>query len=188
MSSGQAESDEGSAGPDHLIVGQISKAHGVKGELLVWPLTDTVDTVFAAGRELLLGDTEGELGDSTSTMTVERSRPYKRGVLVKFEEVSDRMLAERLARRYLLAPVEELPPLDEDEVFYHQLLGLEVVTTSGERVGQVREVFDTEPAHLLEVKGTDRLHLIPLISQIVEEIDVDGGRLVIDPLPGLLDL
>lgn len=178
----------GHAGPEHLVVGQVTKAHGTRGEVLVWPLTDTAEEVFAPGSEVLLGDTDGELGDSPWTLTVERSRPFKRGLLIKFDEVVDRTIAERISRRYLLASLDELPPLAEGEVFYHQLLGLEVVTVDGEPVGQVREVFDTEPAHLLEVKSATGLHLIPFVDRIIREVDVDGRRLVIDPPPGLLDV
>lgn len=166
----------------------MTKAHGTRGEVLVWPLTDSEEEVFAAGSELVLGDAEGELGPSPEPLTVERARPFRRGLLVKFEEIEDRTRAEEVARRYLLASTEQLAPLTEGEVFYHQLLGLEVFTTEGWHVGRVREVYDAEPADLLEVKGERRLHLIPFLERIVREIDLEGGRLVIDPPPGLLDV
>lgn len=173
--------------PEHLVVGQIAKPHGVKGDLYIWLLTDRPDAVYVEGRRLDLGDPEGRRSDDGDTLVVERARPYKRGLLVKFEGVDDRTAAEPLGQRYLLLPAEEIEPLAEGELFYHQLLGLEVETVDGESIGRIREVYETEPSHLLEVKG-DRVRLVPLTGQVVKEVDLENGRLVIDPPPGLLDL
>ncbi|HEX6939983.1 MAG TPA: ribosome maturation factor RimM [Longimicrobiales bacterium] len=174
--------------PEYLVVGHVAKLHGTRGEVFVWPLTDEVEDVYAPGREVWLGNEEGELEPGSPALVVERHRPFKRGLLVKFEGYDDRTSVEPLARRYLLAPIESLRPLEEGEVYYHQLLGCEVVTRDGEVVGRVREVYDTEPADLLEVKGGGRSYLIPFVERIVEEVDVDAGRIVINPPPGLLDL
>lgn len=176
------------APPDHLVVGHLAKPHGTKGELLVWPLTDAPDEVFAPGRELIVGDEQGELGAAPERWVVERCRPFKRGLLVKFDGLDDRTSVEPLVGRYVLLPASELAEPAGDELMYHQLLGLRVETVDGAVVGQVREVFETEPAHLLEVKGDDRIHLIPLAWRIVREVDLDGGRLVIEAPPGLLEL
>jgi 16S rRNA processing protein RimM len=176
------------AEPEFLAVGHITKAHGTKGEVFVWPLTDTPHEIFAPGREVILGDTEGDVGDEPLALVVEHTRPFKRGVLVRFEGYPDRTAVDPLAQRYVLLPIEELEPLEEGEVYYHQLLGLEVVTTEGEVVGRVREVFDTEPAHLLEVKGPEKVHLIPFVERIVKKVDLEAGRVVIKPPPGLLEL
>jgi 16S rRNA processing protein RimM len=82
-----------------------------------------------------------------------------------------------------------VPPAAEDEVFYHELLGMRVETVAGVVAGVVREVFETEPHHLLEVVDDDgHKRLIPFAARIVRTIDRDGRRLVIDPPPGLLEL
>ena len=175
--------------PDHLVVGHVTKAHGTKGEVFVWPLTDRPDESFAEGRTLLLGDERGELGEDSEELVVERSRPFKRGQLVKFDGFDDRTAVEELGGRYLLVPFEVLGELEEGEAFYHQLLDAEVVTVDGEVVGKVREVFETEPAHLLEVKSpSGKLHLIPFAERIVKRVDAEAGRIVIKPPPGLLEL
>lgn len=176
--------------PTHLVVGHVSKPHGTKGELFVWPLTDAVDEVFAEGRSLLVGDEHGKLDAAyTEPVTIESVRPFKRGVLVKIEGRDSREAVDELAQRYLLAPVEELAPPAEDEVYYHQLLGMKVVTNEGQEVGKVREVYETHPAELLEVKTEDgRTHLIPFAERIVKKVDVENGEIVIKPPPGLLDI
>lgn len=175
--------------PEHLVVGHISKPHGTKGELFVMPLTDRPGDVFAAGRELFLGDEEGAVSADASIVVVESSRAFKRGLLVKLREVEGRDDADPLAGLYFLLPVDALPPREEGEFFYHELLGLHVVTVGGDEVGRVREVFDTEPHHLLEVEAPDgKVRLIPFAERIVREVDAGNRRLVIDPPEGLLDL
>lgn len=174
--------------PAYLVVGHVSRAHGTRGELVVTSLTDRPAATFAVGKRVLVGDEEGEAGPSSAGLTVESVRPHRDAMLVKFEGVGTRTEAELLRGRYLLVPSSEVAAPAEDEVFYHQLLGLRVETTSGEQVGRVREVFETEPDHLLEVKGSGRVHLVPFSRRIVRRVDLDGGRLVIDPPEGLLDL
>jgi 16S rRNA processing protein RimM len=174
--------------PAYLVVGHVSKPHGTRGDLLIWSLTDDPDEVFAAGRRLLLGTESGEAGEGAAEVVVEASRPFKKGLLVRLVGVTDRNQAEALVSRYLLVPAEERGDAAEGEVFYHQLLGLMVETVSGEAVGRVREVYETEPAHLLEVKGPDRVHLIPFSREVVRSVDTDAGRLVIEPPEGLLEL
>jgi 16S rRNA processing protein RimM len=175
--------------PEHLVVGQISKAHGTKGEVVIWPLTDRPDAVFAEDAELLLGDEDGRLGEKRDTLKIESVRPFKKALLVKFAGMEDRGDLDDYLGLYLLAPLAELAPREEGEVFYHELLGLRVETVTGDRVGAVSEVFDTEPTHLLEVKGDDgRVRLIPFAANIVKQVDVAGGRIVIDPPTGLLEI
>jgi 16S rRNA processing protein RimM len=184
-----ADAGERAPSPEHLVVGHVSKAHGTRGEVFVWPLTDRPGEVFTPGRSLLLGNEDGDLAPDAPVVVIESIRPFKGGLLVKFEERSARSDADPLARHYLLLPLRDLPPPGEDELFYHELLGCTVDTVSGTRVGVVREVFETEPNHLLEVKSADgRLHLVPFAKRIVRDIDRAGRRLVIDPPEGLLDL
>ena len=176
--------------PSHLVVGHVTKPHGTKGELFIWPLTDHVPEVFAEGRALLVGDANGNLdAEYAEPVVVESTREFKRGLLVRFRGREDREAVAELAQRYVLAPVEELTPPGEDEVYYHQLLAMKVVTNEGQYVGQVREVYETYPAHLLEVKTEDgRTHLIPFAERIVKKVDVENGEIVIKPTPGLLEI
>jgi 16S rRNA processing protein RimM len=174
--------------PEHLVVGHLTKAHGTRGELLVRVLTDAPEEVFGPGRRLILGDERGEVGTVPEEGTVEESRSYRKGWLLKLSGVSDRAGAESLAGRYVLVPREERGEPGEGEYYYHQLLGLRVETVTGEDVGRVREVYETEPHHMLEVKGGGGMHLVPFRRQVVRVVDLAEGRLVIDPPEGLLDL
>lgn len=176
--------------PRHLVVGHVGRAHGTKGDVFVHVLTDRPESFFAPDAELILGDEEGEVdGEELEVVEVDEARPFKDGYLVRFAGVEGRDGAESFTRRYLLVPAEWAAPNEEDELYYHELLGMSVETVEGEPVGTVREVFETKPAHLLEVKAENgKSRLIPFTKQVVREIDAGGRRLVIDPPPGLLEI
>lgn len=175
--------------PVFLVVGHLNKVHGTKGELYVWPLTDHPESVFAPGVMLYLGDEAGDAPDASQpTLAVEAVRPFRRGYLLKVEGVTTRTQAEYLQGRYVLRPREELAALEEEEVFYHQLLGMKVITVGGEEVGEVVEVYELASADLLAVRGPGGLHHIPFLKSIVREVDPGAGKLIIDPPEGLLDL
>lgn len=175
--------------PPFVVVGHVSKPHGTKGEFFVWPLTDHPEAAFEPGVELRIADPAGELPDERfPPVRVEEVRPYRRGFLLRLEGIDDRDRADVLRNRYLIRPFEAVEPLAEDEIFYHQLLGLKVVTRDGTEVGVVREVYGLRPADLLEVRGAERDHLIPFTREIVVEWSVEEGRLVVDPPRGLLEL
>jgi 16S rRNA processing protein RimM len=175
--------------PSYLVVGHINKAHGTKGEVFVWPLTDHPESSFAPGVILFLGDETGDSPDSSQpSLAIEAVRPFRGGYLLRFPGVKDRTGAEYLHGRYLLRPTGELEELEEGEVFYHQLLGMKVFTVDGDEVGEVVEVYELRPADLLEVRGPDGTCHIPFLRSIIRDVDVDSGRLVVDPPAGLLDL
>jgi len=179
----------GRQAPAFLIVGHLNKAHGTKGELFAWPLTDHPEVVYEPGTVFQAGDVDSNAPDpDMPPLRLVAARPFKRGYLVAFAGVHDREGAERLQGRYLFRETEALEPLQEGEVFYHQLLGMQVVTTTGEQVGTIREVYELRPADLLEVHGPRGEVMIPFLSHIVVEVDPEAGRMVIDPPEGLLDL
>src|ERR1700730_12482511 len=109
-------------GPEYAIVGLIRKAQGIRGEVIIEPLTDKPDVVFASGSRVFAGTSDGDLAvvhdargkEEIPTLTVSDSRPFKKGLLVQFEELHDRDSADLWRGRYLLAPFSELPPLQED--------------------------------------------------------------------------
>ncbi len=174
--------------PQHLVVGHLNKVHGTKGEVFIWPLTDHPESTFAPGVVLYMGDAEGGLSPDRPTARVETSRAYRRGFLVRFAGICDRQGAQDLCGRDVLRGIEDVGGLEEGEVFYHDLLGMEVLTVEGERVGEVVEVYELRPADVLEVRGPEKDIMIPFIAEMVRSVDVERNRIVIDPPDGLLDL
>ncbi len=180
---------DGAGAPEWVVVGHVSKPHGTKGELFIWPLTDHPDRTFAPGVELHVADGSGERPDpSLDALRIREARGYRKGALVSFDGVGDRDTAATLHGRYLVRPFSEVEPRAEDELFYHELLGLMVVTEEGEEVGEVIEVYPLRPSDLLEVRRGDGTILIPFREELVKGWDLEAGRLVIAPPKGLLDL
>lgn len=176
------------ATPHFLVVGHINKPHGTKGEVFVWTLTDHPESTFAPGVVLLIGDESGKVQEGEPTIRVETVRPFRKGVLVRFEGSFTRNHAEELRGCYLLRSAEELEGRDEDELFYHELLDLEVVTVDGTELGRISEVYELKPAHMLEVRGGSKSLMIPFLKDIVVGVDLEAGILTIDPPEGLLDI
>lgn len=174
--------------PEFLVVGHVSKPHGIRGEVVIHPLTDHPEGAFAPGVVLLVSGRDGAPDPAHPPLRIESSRVANRGWLVRFGGSRDRNDAERFRGHDLLRALVDLEPLDDGEVFYHQLLRLEVFTAEGESLGRVREVYEMHPADLLEVAGPRGVLLIPFRKEIVTAVEVDAGRITIDPPPGLLDL
>lgn len=161
--------------PDELLaVGRIARAHGVRGEVAVQPLTE-VEGRFAPGAVLRLGP------DGARRVTVHSSRPHGHRLLVRFEDLLDRTAAEELRGVLLLVPASEAPDPGEDSWWPHELVGCDVVTEAGRSLGPVTEVLHN-PANDLWV--TERA-LVPAIRDVVLEVDTDGRRIVVRELPGL---
>lgn len=108
-------------------------------------------------------------------------------VLLKLDGYPTRTEAELLRNELLQVPEDEAIPLEEGEYFLHQLLGLEVVTESGRSLGRLTSVLETGANNVFVIEGAPGELLIPDIPDVVREVDVAGGRIVIRPLPGLLD-
>jgi 16S rRNA processing protein RimM len=181
--------------PEYAIVGLIRKAQGIRGEVVVEPLTDKPDVVFASGSRVFAGTTDGELAvahdvrgeDEVPTLTIARSQPFKKGLIVQFEELQDRDSAELWRGRYLLAPFSELPPLQDDEVYLHDLTGMKVVSAAGEAIGQVTAFYELPQGIVLDVQTSRGSVLIPYRAEIIVRTDLETRTIVVDDKIGLLD-
>jgi 16S rRNA processing protein RimM len=174
--------------PEYLIVGTVQKPHGIKGELFVRLETDRPDAVFAPGRALVLGDARGRRSDAV--LTIERARAFKGGMLVKVAEHAGRTPEmDALRGRTLLALRGETAALADDEVFYHDLLGLRVVTPAEGTIGTVADVYDAPSGPLLSVRreGGKEL-LIPFVRETIRRLDAAEKVLELEVPPGLLEL
>lgn len=179
----------GRTNPPFVVVGHVNRPHGTKGEFFVWSLTDRPDDTFVEGAELRVAVAKGDVPDELfPRLQITTVRPYRKGFLLAFQGIDGRERGDLLREKYLLRPFEDVPPLDEGEVFYHQLLGTRVVTRDGREVGVIREVYPLRPVDLLEVVGKDGVRLLPFTESLVVEMDAEAGQMVIDPEEGLLEL
>ncbi|GAA1240338.1 hypothetical protein GCM10009676_26570 [Prauserella halophila] len=162
----------------------MAKAHGIRGELAVDVRTDSPEERFAEGSVLTGKSRNG----GTTRLTVAAARWHSGRLLLRFEEVPDRTEAERQRGLLLLAEARELPPIDDPDEFYdHELEGLRAELTDGSVVGTVRAVVHSPGGELLSLDRDGGEALVPFVREIVPEVDVDGGRVVLDPPEGLLD-
>lgn len=163
-----------------LLVGKIGRAHGLRGELAIDVRTDEPDRRFASGT--VFATARGKL-------TVTRSHWHGQRLLASFAEVPDRTEAEKLRGTELrvTVPLDERP--DDPEEFYdHQLVGLAVVDVEGTEIGQVAEVLHLPAQDVLTVRlPVGREILLPFVADLVPTVDLDAGRVVAIPPPGLLD-
>ena len=174
-----------------VVVGRIGKPHGIHGELSVEPRTDEPGRRFAVGASLGVQTPRGTAppgADRPATLTVRSTRWHQSRLLIEFEEVGDRTVAEGLRGLVLVTHVDAgEAPEDPEEFYDHQLVGLRVLTTEGQSVGQVAQVIHGAGQDLLAVQAADgREVLVPFVSQLVPEVDVPGGRLTVVDQPGLL--
>ena len=177
--------------PAFIIVGRVRKAHGIRGEVVVEPITDAPDAVFASGRRVYAGTVAGDLAPNRAELHIAASRPFNEGLLVTFAEVPDRTAAETWRGRYLLAPADELPPPADDEVYVHQLPGMRVELTSGEVVGTVEETYELPQGLALDVRRVPPREaetvLILFDERTIASLDRDTRVIRVTPPDGLLE-
>ncbi len=173
-------------GPTHLVVGLLKKPHGIKGEALVYPVTDEPETIFAIGRRLAVLDGEGRA--TGRELVITRCRPYHRAWLLQFEGIDTREALLQMRERHLAIPAGEARPLEPGEFYLYELVGLRVATVGGEAVGVVEQVVEAPAGWLLDVAGQARRHLIPFTGSVVQRVDRAQRLVVITPPAGLLEL
>jgi 16S rRNA processing protein RimM len=188
-----------------VIVGRIGRPHGIRGEVVIGVRTDEPDLRFAVGSRLDLersaaagggGAADGTQSPGTGQdpgpeqLTVAAARWHSGQLLVSFAGVTDRTAAGELTGGWLGVDTSQLPEVgDPDEFRDHELIGLSVRTTSGDPVGEVTDVLHYGQ-DLLVVRRSGHPageFLVPFVKEIVPEVDIRGGVVVIDPPRGLLD-
>jgi 16S rRNA processing protein RimM len=164
-------------GAGKLLAGEIGKPHGISGEVYVIPISDDPRR-FEPGSRLLHADGR--------SLTVQSARPHRNRFLVKFEGIDTRTDAETL-RGALFVRSEDLRDLAEGEYWPHDLIGCRVVQSDGDEVGEVMDVVPG-PAHdFLAVRTERGDRLVPLVGDIVVNVDLAARRIRVDPPAGLLE-
>ena len=172
-----------------VIRATVRAAHGIKGHVRASLSTDFPERVMDA-RELTMRLPDGRI----EVRELERANVYKTGLLLKLRGIDDRTAAEALRGAEVVADRDELPALADDEIYWHQLIGLRVVTTDGREVGEITDILRTgsNDVYVTEIpsatgRGKRPGPLIPAIDDVLERVDPEGGQVIIRPMPGLLD-
>jgi len=164
-----------------VVIGRVGHAHGVRGEVSVEPRTDEPALRFAPGTALRPEPAV------RASLTVAAVRRHGRRLLVSFEQVTDRAAAESLAGVALLAEVDATARPEHPEEFYdHHLVGLTARTATGDTVGQVSDVLHLPAQDVLVLATPEGEALVPFVTELVPDVDLDAGELTVADLPGLL--
>ena len=170
--------------PRYLLLGEILRPHGVRGELRMRILTAYPERIT----QLKMGyvGTDPESADA-SGYQVEHMRMHQDYGLLKLAGIDDRSQAELLRQLFVMVDFQDAVPLDEDEVYLYQLIGLLVETESGEQLGRITEVLETGANDVYIVNGpTYGEILIPVTNQTIVKTDLEAGKLVVNLPEGLL--
>jgi 16S rRNA processing protein RimM len=159
----------------------IVGAHGIKGAVRVKFFTETPEYYLSVKLFFL------ENARQLLPIKVSRILPAKKGWIIFFEEIDSRNAAEKIKGCRLLLPDEQLKPLESDEFFIHQLIGCRVEDQNGLFLGEVTDFLDTGANNVYEVHNGESEFLIPDVPHVVLELDLEKQRMVIDPLPGLIE-
>lgn len=168
----------------YLAVGLIVGVHGLRGEVKVEIHSDFPER-FAAGSELLLGDTSKKI-------TIKSSRLHKGHMLLSLAGVNTRNQADDLRNLWLFVAEEDAATLDEGTYWIHDLIGLTVQTEDGQTLGTMTDVLATGANDVYTIQPSAGINrgreiLLPAIADVVQQVDLEKGIMIVTLQPGLLE-
>ena len=164
---------------EKILIGKITSAVGLKGEVNVYNYSDSVE-IYENTPEIFVDD---------ERMKVLGVRTQKNMVILRLAGIDDRNAAEKARGREIFVTEEDLPELPEGEYYVRDLIGMTVVTTDGETLGEVSDVIQNTAQDLFEVRmDSGRKVLIPRVDAFVKDIDAQQRRICVQLQEGLLDL
>ena len=165
-----------------VFLGRLVNTHGIRGHVRLLPYHFPCPTLRDAVTVLLQPK-----GVAPAAYQVEEARPHRPFVLLKFKGIDSIEAARTLVGAALAVKEHDLPPLAEEEFYHYQVIGMEVITTSGAVLGTIKHAFFTGSHDVWVVRRGAREYLIPVIEEVVRSLDIPGKRVIIEPQEGLLD-
>ncbi len=165
-------------------VGKIVNTQGLKGEVRVISVTDSAEERYQTGNELTLF----QEGKDPMTLTIRSHRKHKNFDLLTFKDHPRIEDVESYKEGILKVAEKDLHELEEQEFYYHEIIGLDVFTEEGESLGVIDEILPlgANDVWVVKQKGKKDL-LLPYIADVVKEVDLDKGLVRITLLEGMLD-
>ena len=170
---------------DLYQVGSITQTHGIRGEVKVFPLTDDISRFKNMKNLLLDGGKDGYI-----SLEVENARPQKNLVILKFKGIDNINDIEKYKGQGLYVTKENRVELKDDEYFIADLIGCEVYvdTDSDKKFGNISDVMETGANDVYEITlENGKKVLVPAIKECILNVDIEGGRVDIHLLEGLMD-
>jgi 16S rRNA processing protein RimM len=169
--------------PQRVAVGLVRRPHGVRGELVVQPLSE-VPGRLAPGAELAAFAPGGR---PLGPLRVSAYRPFKDAALVRFDQVPDRDAAEALRGATLEIDRSEVPLAPDGDFYYFELIGCRCIDRGAGDLGEVVRVTEDGGGHLLWVEGDRGLLPVPLVRSFLVAVDTSAGRIELDLPEGLVE-
>jgi 16S rRNA processing protein RimM len=169
---------------DIVLIGEIVKPHGIRGEVKAYLFSEQPGNIKKYERIVLQDSVSG----GTETYKVVKSREQGKLAILQLEGVETREKAEALAGSMVQVYKADFPALNSDEYYWHQLEGLLVMTDTGLELGRVARLFNTTAHDIMVVVGAGDEIMIPVKGEIIREIDAQGGKIIISPPHGLLEI
>lgn len=168
---------------DLLQVGVITSTHGIKGEVKVFPTTDD------PSRYSYLKDVILDTGKEKIDLKVSGVKYFKQYVIVKFKGINDINNIEKYKGSTLWVTRENAVPLEENEYFIADLIGLKVITDEGEEFGELTDVMQTgaNDVYVVETYKDKQEVLLPVIDECVLDVNLEEGTVTVHIMEGLLD-
>lgn len=171
---------------NYYRIARIVNTFGIQGELKIISDTDFPEDRFAIGESLtILRDDQ-----AIKTVKVEKLRQHKGTYIIKFEEFNNINEVEKLKNAWLAITEDQQHDLDEFEFYHHEIIGLKVYTLDGDYLGNVKEILALGSNDVWVIKRSEANKpdaLIPYISDVVKEVNLEDGKVVIELMEGLID-
>ncbi|MBC8181935.1 16S rRNA processing protein RimM [candidate division KSB1 bacterium] len=169
--------------PEFISIGIITKAHGIKGEVLVSSLTDNPEQ-FETLKHLFITRQDG----NRSEISIQQVRGKNDRFIIKISGIDNRNQAESLQKCLIEKRLEDVEDLPVDEYYIFDLIDLNVYTTDFQLLGRIKDVLSLSANDIYVVQGESKEYLIPAIKSIIKKIDLKKEIVLIEPIEGLLDL
>ena len=157
---------------DRIIIGKLGAPRGLNGEMKLIPLTDFADR-FDGLEEVFIDD---------RLRRIDYIKAVGNGLVIRFDGVDDRDGAQQLTNKFLKVDRKNVAPLSDGEFYTFDIIGLDVFDLDNKKLGTVDNVLKTGSNDVFAARSDEgREILIPALKAVVKEIDIKGGRLIIDP-------
>jgi 16S rRNA processing protein RimM len=166
-----------------IPVGRITRTHGVRGAVKIHPYGESL-AVQTAGDKVYLQACAGVCGRE---LTIDCLSPQGNLFIARFGEITTMDEAQAVRGEEVFLPEESLPPASEGEYYHYQLIGLVVESRDGTQIGVLRGIIETPGSDIYAVDCGGKEILVPAVDEIICEIDLERGRVVIDPPEGLIE-
>lgn len=177
-----------SVGVEGLIaIGRIVKAFGVRGDLIVQPMTDDPDR-FSAVHRVFLGrpnEVRAGAGSVAEETTIESVQVDGRGVRLHLASVPDRTAAEKHVGFLVMIPKEERLPLEDGRYYVDDLIGMSVVSPTGERLGTLAEVMRMPGHDVYVVRDNGTEFMVPAVKEFIKAIDLAARTVTVELIEGM---